>query len=265
MNIGKRFLIRLDEFKKFIDMLGIPNEEKEKYISVLYSEESVSKMKGNDNKIDIYSVNSFYEFIEYLYIKREEYGDDYIKDALDYALGYKEEDCSFLDQFIRFIVITNFDEIKIEFKEEGGLISMSANLGGLELSHNQNMEYSSTENKMIFSWFHNREGLKRTKLGSLMMVELFDYVLNNYPNASLCADNVKRVNVKAQAFYEKIGFNIKDIYKESNNVCVEINPSEMQESIDNNKEKYPVLLFKGKEYDYRTYKSLDTSVNSKNI
>ena len=87
-----------------------------------------------------------------------------------------------------------------------------------------------------------------------MIVNFFDYVLHNYPGASVFSDNVKRSNVDAQTFYKKMGFDIIDINPEDKNICVIINPNKMELCIDENQGQYPVLIFDGKEYKNKKIK-----------
>ena len=251
--MGKDNYLRL--FEEFIKTIGLTEKEKETVVRELYSEESISRMPNANYLLDEKSKERFCDFVGYLYSKIGEYGVDYIRDALEYAFSYKDDNNNLLDQFIRFVAVTNFDEIKVDIENKDGNISVQATLGGLELSHNRNVTYVLEENRLMCEWFHNRRGLKRTKIGSLMMTEFFKYALNTYPDVVVCSDNVRRDNVDAQAFYRKIGFSIIDLDKESNSLFVEIGPDKMRECINNNEGVYPVILFEGRRYDYTTYKN----------
>ena len=259
MRIRRGHLYKLESFKEFINSLDLSEPEKEIIISELYSEKSVLKMSGSDSGMDTYSIQGFLSFIQFVSNKVQEYGIDYIKDAINYSFSYENDNCSFLDQFIKFIVITNFDEIRVVVEKGTGVENIYAYLGEFELSHNKSIQYSKENDEVEFEWFHNRPGLKRTKLGNLMMVYFFNWVINNYPTATVCANNVRRINVDAQAFYKKMGFRIIDSDINYKNVRVEINHDEMKECILNNQGKYPILLFNGKKYDFTTYKANQNS------
>ena len=257
-NISTRYLSRLDAFSDFINSLNLSDSEKLYINEQLYSEESVSRMKSGNYLPDQKSKNQFERFIEYLYTKSSELGDDYISDAIKYALTYKNHNTNFIDQFIKFILVTNFDEIEIYENIDSvnkDNMWISAYIGGLEVSHNRNITYYPETNIVECEWFHNRKGLQRTKLGSLIMAEFFRLVQEKFPGASIRSNNVKRDNLSAIAFYKKIGFRIIDEYPESPNISIEIESERVEECMQNAKGLYPKIMLDGKEIDYMTYKN----------
>ncbi len=255
MKISKGCLIRIELFKNFIESINIPDYAKEEIINEIYSEKSVSKMKGTDYTPDILRIREFESFIRFLIIKEQDYGTNYIYDALKYAFSYEENNCSFIDCFIRFITITNFDEINVVAKKESDSFSFHAYLGGLSLSHNTSIKYSKESNEVEFEWFHNRSGLKRTKIGTLMMISLFRYAITNYPTAKVCAINVQRTNLDAQEFYKAMGFSIIDEDVNSNNMRIEIEKEQMEQCILKNQYNYPTVLLDDQVIDFKNYKT----------
>lgn len=257
-NIPQRYLRRLDSFSEFINTLGFTETEKQYINEQLYSEESVSKMKSSNYLPDQQSIIQFDSFIQYLHTKSSKLGIDYIRDAIRYALTYKDHNTNFLDQFIKFILVTNFDEIEVY--DNIDLVNkdsmwISAYIGGLEVSHNRNVTYHPEENIVECEWFHNRKGLQRTKLGSLIMCNFFKLVLEKFPSASIRSNNVKRDNLSAIAFYKKIGFRVIDENPESPNISIEIESDRLESCMQNAQNLYPKIMLDGKEIDYTTYKS----------
>lgn len=249
----------LNVFLEFINSLSLEENEKQSIKQQLYSEDSISRMKMKNYLPDQRSINQFSTFVQYLYKKNEELGTEYMRDALKYALTFKNDNNDFLNQFIKFIVITNFDEIElidnIGYSNKDSM-SIVAYLGGLEVSHNRNMEYNEDKNAIECEWFHNRPGLQRTKIGSLMMCEFFKKVESEFPGASICSDNVRRVNESAISFYKKIGFSVVDYNPEGPSVGVEIGPQQIHDSIRNLDGLYPRIEMDGRIIDYTTYKSI---------
>lgn len=213
--------------------------------------------KNRANYLGLINKNEFINFINYLKTKTEEYGIDYIKKAIKYSLTFKEENSNIIDCFIKFIVVTNFDEIELVdniFPGQKDEMYINAYLGGLELSHCRQMEYNEEKNYVDCFWFHNRRGLTRTKIGSLMMVELFKKIQENFPGASVFSGNVRRLNTSALEFYNKIGFRIIDINPEQSNVSVVIENERLNDCIVNNEGQYPFIMLDGEKIDYTTYK-----------
>lgn len=258
------YLIRLNAFSEFINSLPLAENEKKFINQQLYSEDSVSRMKSKNYLPDQRSIDQFNEFMKYLYRKSEELGIDYIKDAIKYACMYINDNNDFLNQFIKFVVITNFDEIELLDNIDSsnkGPMSIFAYLGGLEISHNTNVDYNEEKKEVECEWFHNRAGLQRTKIGSLMMCEFFKKVVSNFPGASITSYNVRRDNESALAFYRKIGFKVVDYNPESPSVGVAMEPQYIWENIRNMEGLYPKIEIDGRIIDYTTYKS----TNKKNV
>lgn len=258
MSLG--YSIRLDSFLGFINSSRLEDDEKNFVYEQLYSKDSVSRMHRKNCLIDQKSINQFYEFIKYLHEKSEQLGVEYLRDAVKYACKFKQDNNDFLDQFIKFVVITNFDEIELldnidsSNKESMGIV---AYLGGLEVSHNTSVYYNEEKNLVECEWFHNRAGLNRTKIGSLMMREFFKRVESSFPGASIFSDNVKRDNESALSFYRKIGFKVFDYNPESPCVGVEIGPQQMHDSIMNLEGLYPKIELGDRVIDFTTYKSIN--------
>lgn len=246
--------IREEFFLTFINALPLTVEEK-KYIT--------NELAAEDYNIQAYpnidSTDGYKSFIVYLHQKYKELGIDYIRDAIEYAKSYKEDYSNFIEQFTKFIVITNFDEIEVAINDNYNGIEnqylLEAKLGGLLLSDNRNMTYNKEDSTFEFEWFHNRPGLKRTKLGSLTMRELFKYIQDCYPGTVIFGGNLRKDNESAKEFYKSVGFEVIDKYPEGGNYYIEISPEKQTEFVNKHKEIIPSIIFNGKEINYKTYKT----------
>lgn len=249
-------------FNSFISSLNIDDQLKLRIKELLLSEDNISHMRRNGFQVRT-QVEEFYTFMEYVYKKHDELGDEYISDAIRYAFTYGDDNSNFINQFIKFIVVTNFDEIEVvnkltpETKDRNDGMCTKLYLGGLELSHNENIEYHEKDNYYEFSWLHNRRGLIGTKLGRLSMVSLLEGLKEQNSNFGVYAYNVQRTNQVGLGFYKKFGFDVVDYNPNAREVAVVIQPERIDECIRKNSGQFPVIYLDDREIDYTTYKGND--------
>jgi len=262
--INSKLKNKIDSLLSFIKKIGLTDYEQQIIYNEIYSSFNLEQMNSDafrqNYTMSFEQEQEFNSFITYLYEKYNIYGIDYFRDAIKYAFTYKDDNSNFLDKFIKFVLITNFDDLKIDIKEEDELIHMYVRLGGLPVSHCRSMQYNREQQQLECEWFHNRKGLTRTKLGSYLIVNLLKMVKENMPGVSLISYNVRKKNTVGLNFYNKFGFEIIDYNPDGTNYMVRIPTDKIDECILKNDNQYPTLLFDGKNIDYMTYKK---ELNSK--
>ena len=163
--------------------------------------------------------NSFFEYLNTLQEGKEK---EYFETGINYALT-SDSDIGFLDNFLRFIVITNYGDINIvddldknyllknmnDFGADRG--SYRAYLGGFllcDLSQFTTHQQEDGEKYLDFYNFHSRKNMTRTKVGTLLIKGFLnkmisDEILNEFSLGSVW---VMKNNSQGKKFYEKLGF-----------------------------------------------------------
>ena len=219
----------------FIYSLNISNELKEEvYLALnnqynlirsgMVTDEIFGTFEFKTNREDKFRKECL-SFFEYLYKVLETKGTKYFEIAIRYSLT-NNLNISFLDNFIRFVVITNFNDIDIiddidvdslldnmnDYDSAEG--SIRAYLGGFLIcdisqfsAHNNIMG-----NYIDFYNFHSRENMTRTKVGTLLVKKLLYKMLTDekLKDFSLGSAWIMKNNSLGKKFYEKNGFKFLD-------------------------------------------------------
>lgn len=256
------------DFCKYIDSFEIDEELKNKIKTLVTSDTNKKNMNKRIKNYYSDEANTVNNFFKYLYELKDKYDINYFIDAFTYSLDFEDEESNFIDQFIKFVTVTNFDEIeytsRATTRDKNPSYTAELKLGGLDLCHIRELIYDEKRNILDFDMLHARLGLLRTKVGSKLLVELLKDMKTNYPNASLEAITVRRRNEKGINFYKKFGFlffdnetnEIIDVVPEnvSESVGVIISSDRIDECIKKNDNQYPTLELNGRIIDYNTYK-----------
>lgn len=165
-------------------------------------------------------------FMNYLNCVLDKKGKEYFETAINYSLDNSSES-SFLDAFIKFITITNFNDIEFEIgldinkmlEEDNinnydGFGFIRIYLGGFLLCDISGISaHQHEEDKFLhFNNLHVRKNLKRTKLGTIIIKKMLDVMIHDekLSDYSLCSCCVMKNNAEGKRFYEKIGFKFLD-------------------------------------------------------
>ena len=257
------------DFCKYIDNLEIDNKLKDKIKVVITSTINKNNMNKRIKNYYFDEPNVEESFFKYLYELKNKYDINYFMDALTYSLNFEEENSNYIDQFIKFITVTNYDEIEYDIKQtsigNNPSYKASLKLGGLDLCHIGELIYDEENNTINFDMLYARLGLLRTRVGSKLLVNVLKEIQINHPGASLKGDTVRRKNEKGINFYNKFGFLFFD--KETNQI-IDVQPTnepgsvgiiipsdKIEECILKNDNQYPILNLDERIIDYRTYKS----------
>ena len=225
-------------FINFVNALDIDKDLKTVILEKLYSDENIENSLNtihsslvNTNKI--IGKNEFPEiesFFRYLNILKDKYSIKYFEKGLKYALDFetiplteginkesntRSEIQNIIDRFIKFIVVTNFNDIEI--KDESTLDlsygRISIYLGGIRLAFIEELAHDINEIK--FNNFRTRIGLKGIGLGSKLMCIFIEKVRALYTDYSIAGASVKKNNISGSAFYKKFGFEAYDFETKS--------------------------------------------------
>lgn len=175
---------------------------------------------GTDVELEF--TNECRTFINYLEEKIKVKKKEYIEFGINYSLNCNSN-LSFIDNFIRYIVITNYNDIKIvddmdienllnnvnDYNEASG--SLKAYLGGFLLCDISSFSAHQDKNNnkyLDFYNLHSRKNTERMKVGTLLIKKLLEKMLTNakLKDFSLGSGWVMKNNSVGKKFYEKNGF-----------------------------------------------------------
>ena len=211
-------------FYDFCDILikqGYSLKEIENIINDMMSEQSLENMSKPGMVQNFSSVQEYLEnekaFFEYLKEKLEESNPEYLEKGLKYAKQETNNAGNFIDAFIKYIVITNFEELSLkstipEMSKENSTGTMKCCLGNFKLSK---VDCEMEEDKIYFDELHTRRNLTGTKIGTILFRGLMKEIHDHFPNKDLYANRVRKVNEGAIRFYKRMGGEIFDYGNET--------------------------------------------------
>ena len=222
----------IDKINEFISKLDINDYLKKQLYNALMSQKEL--IKSGVITDEIFGTTSFgtkssekfynecFSFINYLYKIMETKGLEYFEFGIEYALN-NDSNQSFIDNFLRFIVITNYDDIEViedinvdsilnqinDYNAAQG--SVRAYLGGFLLCDLSQFSAHKDENGNLyldFYNFHSRKNMTRTKIGTLLIRKILHRLIydNKLCDFSLGSVWVMKNNSLGKKFYEKLGF-----------------------------------------------------------
>ena len=166
--------------------------------------------------------NECFSFINYLCKLVETKGLEYFEFGIEYALNCNSNQ-SFLDNFLRFVVITNYNDIEVveDINVDSVLDQMNdynsvqgfvrAYLGGFLLCDlSQFSAHKDEKWGLYFDFynFHSRKNMTRTKIGTLLINKILQRMIydDKLCDFSLGSVWVMKNNSLGKKFYEKLGF-----------------------------------------------------------
>ena len=215
--VVKRFNFEwLYDFCELCERNNVSEEKLNLLMKYLLSDKNLEGMEKSNFLFDAKQEKAFFEYV--CGLKKTDFA-TYLSNGLKYALENTNEDGNIIDSFIRYIVITNFQDVYINstlpMLNENNTAEISCYMGGLEICHNRNIQIREDNQQQIeFEWFHARPNLRGIKLGSLLFKEFFKQVHDLFPDKDIVARNVQKSNTKAQRFYVKQGGEIFDVETE---------------------------------------------------
>lgn len=207
----------IERITEFISKLDIDENIKQAVMNNLIQRKSLIESgmlrdpeAFSDGKADmlIEECNLFFQYLEYLLNCK---GTEYFDIAIRYALT-SNPNMSFIDNLIRFIVITNYNDIEVKgtLSEKGGVFR--ASLGGFFLCDLHGFTPEEDERfggkGLHFEQFHSRKNLTHTKVGTLVMRKALESMVKDEKlrDYFLASGMVRKDNIVGKRFYEKFGF-----------------------------------------------------------
>lgn len=156
-------------------------------------------------------------FFEYIRDRLKRVKPEYLEDGLKYAEKEMHTNGNFIDSFIKYVVITNFSDLRVESdikqmrqsEDEGQMYCM---LGKFQLCR---ILCELRERGICFDELHTRKNLTSTKIGSVMFRHLMKEIHEHFPDKDLYADRVRKDNDGGIKFYKKMGGELFDYGSET--------------------------------------------------
>lgn len=211
-------------FYDFCDILikqGYSLEQIENIIDDMMSEQSLENMSKPGMVQNFSSVQAYLEnekaFFEYVKEKLEKSNPEYLEEGLKYAKQETNNVGNFIDAFIKYIVITNFEDLNLkstipDISKENSTGTMKCCLGNFKLS---TVYCEMEEDKIYFDELHTRRNITGTKIGTVLFRGLMKEIHAHFPNKDLYANRVRKVNEGAIRFYKRMGGEVFDYGNET--------------------------------------------------
>ncbi len=159
-----------------------------------------------DEELSYDEINSQQRFFNYMKNKKCKFNFEYFKIGIEYA-SYNNKELDFISAFIRYIVMTNFDDVKVSTGFSTGVGNSFYSkamcfLGDYPLG---SVDLFLIESNVLFDYLKVKKHLRCLGVGTLLLKRIMKDLVEFYPNANLYANNVSKNNDTAISFYKKIG------------------------------------------------------------
>lgn len=223
------------DFAKFLKRSNLSNEQIKESIEVMMDNISLANMIDDKKSEEHFSTEELnleqeQEFFKYLESISSRVTPQYVLDGIEFAKKNLEASSNFMDSFIKYIVITNFGDIRVDsdvpvlkkYENEWG--SVSCKLGNFSLAQLdvRKDECIPGKRNIIFNFVLTRANLRNTRIGALLFRRLQGDVAHYFPGHNLYADTVYPRNYGAIRFYESMGAEIiksEDPYEDSDYIA----------------------------------------------
>lgn len=162
------------------------------------------------------SIDNEKAFFDYTKSKLDTQHLEYLKKGLQYAVQEAKNVGNFIDAFIKYVVITNFEDLQLQYKDQTSehweQMLVSCCLGDFALS---TMLCEAESDKIYFDELHTRKNLTGTKIGAVLFKGLFKKIHHEFPDRDLYTLRLKKDNEGAKRFYERMGGTVYDYGNES--------------------------------------------------
>lgn len=163
-----------------------------------------------------YAIDNEKAFFEYIKNKLAKKNKEYLEEGLNYAGQQARNVGNFIDAFIKYVVITNFEDLQLQYKDQTNehwqSMIVSCCLGNFSLS---TMLCEVETDKIYFDEVHTRKNLTGIKIGTVLFRKLFKTIHDEFPDKDLYTLRLKRENESARRFYERMGGTIYNYGNES--------------------------------------------------
>ena len=208
------------DFAEFLKRSNLSDEQIRETIKLMMDDRTLNNIDDMDmsdeNFFELKTEKDFFKYLESISAKITP---QYVLDGIQFAKQNLQVNSNFIDSFIKYIVITNFQDIHVDSDiprmrkcnlHEG---NVSCKLGEFVLADLEVREKEDDQgNKNIrFDGVSTRVNLRNTRIGTLLFRKLQGDVLSYFPGYNLYADTVNKENYGGIRFYKSIGAQILDI------------------------------------------------------
>jgi len=198
-------------------------------------------------------------FFDYIKSKLDIQNPEYLESGLQYASQETKNVGNFIDAFIKYVVITNFEDLQLQYKdqttEHWEQMPVSCCLGNFSLS---TMLCEAESDKIYFDELHTRKNLTGTRIGAVLFKKLMEKIHNEFPDRDLYTLRLKKDNEGAKRFYERMGGTVYD-YGDESQFGVVYKKEDMEELFK--KEVVPPTLYPTKKEEFLN--SLKVNITNK--
>ena len=203
------------DFAEFLNLSGLSEEQIKATVSTMMESKSLDNMQDYNKtefqfSIDSRTLKEEKNFFEYLKDILSKITPQYVLAGIEFAKQDSQDDGNFMDSFIKYIVITNFQDLHVDSEipdmqigERGTLL---CKLGEFKLAR---LMVQGLNNHVKFDEVLTRHNLERVGIGTLLFRKLQGEVAMYFPGKDLIATNVLKDNQGAQRFYESMGAKLR--------------------------------------------------------
>lgn len=226
-NNGISNQINMNWFNNFYNLFsykGVSTKQLNKLINLLLSKDNIGNMNKHflqfsNVSSNRYNASSYEQFFDYLSSIDSKIDNLYLETAIEYILDNINNDTNVIDLFIKYVAVTNFDDIRyvsnlsnnLSKLNNGisvscfdlGINPISIKLGNFELAY---IGEITLDNDYIYiDKVYTRENLTGIKLGTVMFEKLFGELNFIFPGKNVCVSPIKYDNFGGMKFYETQG------------------------------------------------------------
>ena len=225
------------DFAEFLKSSHLSDEQIKEIIKLMMDDRTLNNMNDFDmsgeNFWELKKEKDFFKYLESISLRITP---QYVLDGIKFAKQNLQINSNFIDAFIKYIIITNFQDIQVDSDipkmrnldlQEG---HVTCKLGEFVLADLDVEEKSDEQGKkdIIFDGVSTRMNLRSIKIGALLFRKLQEDVAHYFPGYNLYANRVNKENGGAIRFYQSMGaqiLNIEDSGYNSNYYYVALFPA----------------------------------------
>lgn len=221
----------LYDFYEFLVNSEYTEEQVSAIFHIIISKNNLQNMRNSKFGRDNISEKNEKAFFEYLGSIREKLTSELLDGAIEYAMA-NYQSSNFIDAFIKYIVLSNKEDIKyksnIRELNANNVATITGLIGNFPLTEISSIKIFDEE-YIIFDDFKTGKNLTGAGIGSMLFREFLREVSKYFPNKNVFSLTVMAKNTGGINFYKKMG---GEFYKDS--LDTPLSPSDIDsESTEN--------------------------------
>lgn len=200
----------LNQFFKLIFNSQLTEKEMSTITSKIITYYSTRNNFDNRKKFIFSEENKEKRFFNYLNSIKEKLAFEYLNEAIDISIiNTKETD--FIDNFVRYIVLTNLSDIEVSTglssEHKGFSAIASCTLGEYPLA---GLELYVADDLVLFCGVEVNQNARRLGIGTRLFEEIMSDIHRLHPGKDLVAYTVFKDNIGAIEFYKSLGADLEE-------------------------------------------------------